>query len=459
MAQQMKILELPFNQLELAQLELFLNREREANWVLVKIEKNRFYFEKRTGEAYCYQVRLFIVPHGLEKHLLSVEEKQKKWIKEQEQVGWQYMGELSDWYVFRSLVERHPVVIVRDLKEEYKTLRQLFFERELRSILGRSIILVGLLVSIIIFAPMAFITSNYTLGIILTSIMLILLAMFEMKMWWYYKYYMRKRMQEGKQSLPTNEQMIRDSKKRLCSRYIVAGGALVLFSACMLLDGIFLKSFKMVLMTLMISGVFIGGFIETLGEKHFKPMHKRCGQIMYIGCLVGLVVIGIYNGLNNLQEAYVGEKAVKVKTQVKERGLMTLEIPGKPTSADYLSVVEKESRTLFLKHYIQYIEWQGDSYLDMNYYDVREKGLSEVIFKFLLKVKSINEENGYESVNPTYYGADEAYLGYYSRSLYLRKDMHIIEIHYTSEKLDDIYWRNRICEMMKQLTVNKYSKH
>lgn len=451
MAQQMKILELPFNQLELAQLELFLNREREANWVLVKIEKNRFYFEQRAGEAYCYQVRLFTVPRGLDIHLISVEEKQKKWIKEQEQVGWQYMGELFDWYVFRSLVERHPVVMIRDLKEEYKTLRQLFVKKELWSILGRSIIVIGLLLSIIIFAPMAFITSNYTLGIILTSLMLILLAVFEISTWCCYRHYMKKRIREGKISLPSNEQIIRDSKRRSLSRSIVAGGAFALFTACMLLDGIFLKSFKIILMTLMIGGVFVGGFIEALGEKHFMPNYRRLGQMIYVGCLVGLVGIGIYNGLNNLQEAYVGEKAIVLKNQVKEAGIMTLEIPGKPVNEDYLNVVQKQSRTLFLRHYFQYLEWQGDSYLDMNYYDIREKGLSELIFKFLLKVKAINEENGYESISPGQYGADEAYLGYYSRSLYLRKGEHIIEIEYTSEKLDDVYWKNRIRQMMKDL--------
>lgn len=451
MAEQLRMIELPFNQLELVQLELFLNREREADWVLVKVENNKFYFEKRLGEAYCYQVRLHIISHNMDEKLLTTEEKQNKFVKEQEQAGWQFMGQLYDWYIFRSLVERHPIVVERDWREEYRQLRKVFFKKEVLDIAGRSIVLFILLLSVSFFSPMAFVTSNYPLGIILACGMFLLLAIVEIKVWLEFKYKMHKKIRAESITLEENEKLIQDAYKRRRRMTFVASGALFVFWSSMMLDGIFLKSWRMILMTMLIVGVCLGGFIETIGERQFVEKYAKCGRALYIFCVVSLIAVAIANGLYNLQGTYRGEEAVQMKEEMRELSLVTLDVPYELNHTDGFIASKKQTSTLFLKCYVQYVEWVNDKYFCINYYEVRNEKLQKIIFEFLLRVKQIDAEHGYEMTNPESYGVDEAYIGDDGRSIYLRKGKVIIEIPYTSEKLTTPLWKAKFKSMYHKL--------
>ena len=87
MRAQIKVVELPFNQLELMQLECLLNKERKADWVLVKVEGNKLYFEKRPGMCYCYQVQLHIIPQKLKQSLYTIGNQQKQFVKRADRAG------------------------------------------------------------------------------------------------------------------------------------------------------------------------------------------------------------------------------------------------------------------------------------------------------------------------------------------------------------------------------------
>lgn len=449
MAEQTRMIELPFDQLELSQLELFLNRELNDDWVLVKIEENKFYFEKRKGDAYCYQVRLYVARPKWEENLLSIEEKQKRYIKAQELAGWKFMGELHDWYIFRSLKERHPVITPRDFNEEYKTLRLLFFKREMLNVFSRCTIWLIVLLAGVFFSPVSLLTSNYMLGIIMGYMLLMILAGLEIKVWLTFRQITKKQMTQNYHNVEDNALLIKASYRHRHNIYFVRGGALLLFAITMMMDGLYLGNWRIMAATLLIGGVFLGEWIESAGKKHFYKRLERGGKILYLICLSTVISLGITHGANSIETTYKGNEALQIKHSIEQLGLITLKEVD-PQMGDALDVFQKENQTFFLKRYVQYMEWQTDAYLNFSYYEVRDARLSGLIFHFLLKVKNVNEMNGYRLVDGKLFGADEVYRSDFSQSMYLRKGSHIIEIQYTSENLESILWQKKMKQMLSK---------
>ncbi|MBQ1274936.1 MAG: hypothetical protein IIY08_06090 [Cellulosilyticum sp.] len=450
MRQQTKCIEIPFNQLELAQLELFLNREREENWVLVKIEGNKFYFEVRPGKLYCYEVRLLMEPIGKEPNFLKIEERQHYFIKRQEEAGWYFVGELKDWHVFRSLVEKSPIATRRNWKEEYKQLKWRYLHCKLKNTGIKCGILLFLIMSIIMFSPLTIITSNYVLGLILTFMMVGILGILELNIWINYKYKMYKKLRRN-MPFESNETLIKEATNRKRASSLIIALALLVFVLGMLIDGIFTKSLPIILMAILITGIFTVGYLEELDEDKWVKLNKDKQKVTYVICLIGIILTGIWNCIDNIERTYTGNEALKIKSRMQQLSLVTLNNPNVMNYTGDMEIIEKETRTIFLKHHLQYAEWQGDKYLSLNYYETWNSNWANQIFKFLLRAKKIDEQHGYQKIKPQWYGADEAYIEEYGTKICLRKGRYIIEIQSTSEQLENPVWQYKIRYKNKNL--------
>ena len=443
------MIELPFNQFELAQLELFLNREKEDNWVLVKIEEDKLYFENRPGKLYCYEVRLHIISKEWEANLLTADERKLRFIKEQEQAGWYFIGELQDWYIFRSLIERNPLQTKREWDKEYKMLRKQFLTQKLGSILPRGFILLIALLNVRILSPLDMIRSNFIIGMLLAIVMLIIWGILELKIWMNFKYRIYKCIRNGAKA-KSNADMLKASKIRKRNRTGILGIAMLLFIGGIMLDGVFSKSWEIILMTILLTIRMIGVFLEQRRSKWAKTTEKT-KRVIYSICIIGMIVVGLVYCISNIESSYQGKEALEIKERMKERSLVTLKTPYVGSALIELDVTEEERKTLFLKQYIQYSEWQGEHYICLNYYETWNPLWAPKLFNFILKVKKVDSNHGYQVIKPELYGADEVYIGEYGSSLYLRKGRHIIEIEYTSEGLDTSLWQSKIAHTNKGL--------
>ncbi|MBE6023056.1 MAG: hypothetical protein E7231_07465 [Cellulosilyticum sp.] len=450
MKEQTKIIELPFNQLELAQLELFLNREREDNWVLVKTKGHQLYFEKRTGALYCYEVRLHITPKDHDTYLVTAKEQHLRWIKEQEQVGWYFIGEVQDWYIFRSLIEGTPIKTKKDYEREYKALRKNFFEKNLGGILSKGIVLVILLCIISFFSPLDLVCSNYVIGMEMASILLMIWGIFELKTWLHFKYKIYKYIRNGGDIEP-NEKLLSTSRIRRRNRGIILGSVVGTCIGGMLLDGFFAESVPIILMTVCIAARVCGAYLEKIQKAGWAKVSNQIKKRVYAVCWIGIIGMGLFNCLFNMQESYEGEEALKIKARMNELSLITLKNQKTGALPIALSVNKEERSTLFLRRFLQYDEWQGESYIYLNYYETWSMQRGETLFDFILKVKKIDKGYGYQKVEASSYGMDEVYINEYGSAMYLRKGRHIIEVEYTSEDLTSLMWQKRIRHMATDL--------
>ena len=436
-----KKIKLWFSVLEKQELQAYLERELKEGYVLTEVKGDFVYFSKQEEENVQYIVKLFVPSNEWEDTEESKKAQKQAFIEEYKTIGFELVGELYDYYIFRG---EDGYLVNSDDKEIYGEINYARLKYFKDTVSGP---LCAVLTWFILFSMSlsfgsieSFFTANIMWGYLGATTLGSILLCYYWISWIRYKRRMKRNLL--KESSLEKSKIKRRIEKLLLIMIVMS-----------VLGGAFFDSFNAEkqngFILLGIGSVGLIGVILSKVEE--KKILRYLGTFLLTISLIYLMFM-VFTRLN-ISTYKEGMEAFTYRQQYEQLPLVMLQ--QRENETKNLRIEMTYNQTLLCKAYYNYNEWQEfqgkeNIYIETQFYELRFEFMTSLVLERLVKEEANRQYTKLTPEELQFYNVDSGYKDIQSRHIYLQKDESIIKIQSYNEILYDPIWCKRIRE-----TVNK----